>query len=289
MNRVAELVRTEAVGLARFDHVPGVPHHDPEREYAARHAVSFVEAGAFRVRTNGPWQPLGVESLFLTTPGMEFSCAHDEEHPRDACLSVSYSDEAVESARSSLTLRGAPTRQLTNRLAFLQRTLQTCTRGDEARTEALAGALLWSLASGIAKHALFRPDRLAWYAVRVERARALIEARYAEPLSLSMMARDSGMSVFHFARIFAELEGRPPHRFLTDVRLSRAYARLRDGAGVTETCFAVGFGSLSHFVTTFRRRYGLPPSSLNPGRAGLTGAGCPTGRDPKTGLLREPG
>ena len=28
------------------------------------------------------------------------------------------------------------------------------------------------------------------------------------------MARDTGMSVFHFARIFGELEGRPPHRFL---------------------------------------------------------------------------
>ena len=36
------------------------------------------------------------------------------------------------------------------------------------------------------------------------------------------MARDSGMSVFHFARIFGELEGRPPHRFLTDVRLAHA-------------------------------------------------------------------
>lgn len=73
------------------------------------------------------------------------------------------------------------------------------------------------------------------------------------------------MSVFHFARIFGELEGRPPHRFLTDVRLAQAHARLRDGASVTDTCFAVGFGSLSHFVTTFRRRYGTRPSEL--GRA----------------------
>ena len=31
----------------------------------------------------------------------------------------------------------------------------------------------------------------------------MIEAHYAEPLSLSMMARESGMSVFHFARISA--------------------------------------------------------------------------------------
>lgn len=80
-----------------------------------------------------------------------------------------------------------------------------------------------------ARHPLFRPERLAWYAARVDRAKALIEARYAEPLSLSDIARDSAMSVFHFARIFSELEGQPPHRFLTDVRLAHADASLRDG------------------------------------------------------------
>jgi AraC-like DNA-binding protein len=114
----------------------------------------------------------------------------------------------------------------------------------------------------VGRHRLFKPERLTWYASRVERAKALIEARYAEPLSLSIMARDSGMSVFHFARIFNELEGRPPHRFLTDVRLARAEAGLRTGGSVTDTCFAVGFRSLSHFVTTFRRRYGVRPSDI---------------------------
>lgn len=89
-----------------------------------------------------------------------------------------------------------------------------------------------------------------------------LRADYAEPLSLSTLARDAGMSVFHFARIFGELEGRPPHRFLTDVRLTQAYARLRDGDTVTDTCFTVGFGSLSHFVTMFPRRYGTRPSDI---------------------------
>ncbi len=96
----------------------------------------------------------------------------------------------------------------------------------------------------------------------------MIESCYAEPLSLSRLAHDAGMGLFHFARIFSELERRPPHRVLTDVRLARAAARLRDGAGVTDTCFAVGFGSLSHFVMAFRRRYGVLPSELRrPGSA----------------------
>lgn len=155
-------------------------------------------------------------------------------------------------------------RPLTNRRAYLRHALRGCHVGDEARTEALAGALLFSLATATSRQPLFRPERLAWYAARVNRAKALIEARYAEPLSLSLLARDAGMRVFHFARVFAQLEGRPPHRALTEVRLAHAAARLRDGAGVTDTCFAVGFGSLSHFVTTFRRRYRTRPWDLRP-------------------------
>jgi AraC-like DNA-binding protein len=262
MNRVVRQVHTGAVALERFHHTPGVPHQDPERERATGHRVNFVEAGSFRVRTTGPWNEIATDRIFVTTPALEFSCAHDEEHPSDCCLSVWYSEDAVESARSSVTLTDLPVRPLTNRRAFLQRALRQCGQGDEARAEALAGALLWSLATDAARHQLFRAERLAWYAARVERAKALIEARHAEPLSLSTMAHDAGMSVFHFARIFSELEGQPPHRFLTHVRLAHADARLRNGGGVTDTCLAVGFSSLSHFVTTFRRRYGVRPSDI---------------------------
>jgi AraC-like DNA-binding protein len=269
MNRVVHLVRTDAVALERFDHTSEVVHHDPERERATGHSVNFVETGSFRIRTTGDWSEVATDCLFVTTPALEFSCAHDQEQPTDCCLSVSYSDEAMESARSFLTLADSPVRQLTNRHAFLQLALRNCAPGEEARTEALAGALLCSISAGTARQSLFRPERLAWYAARVDRAKAMIEARYAEPLSLSTIARDAGMSVFHFARIFGELEGRPPHRFLADVRLTEAHTRLREGAAVTDTCFAVGFGSLSHFVTAFRRRYGTRPSDIRRHRRGV--------------------
>ena len=262
VNRVVHLVRSRAIALERFDHMPAVAHRDPEREYADGFAVSFLETGAFRVRTTGAWREVDARSLFVTTPGLEFSCAHDDEHPHDRCFSVTYSDDALESARSAIALDTRAVRPLGNRQAYLRRALDTCAPGDEARAEALAGELVWSLARGVQRQPLFRAERLTWYAARVDRAKALIESRFAEPLALSTLARDAGMSIFHFARVFAELEGRAPHRFLRDVRLAHAHARLHGGAGVTDTCFAVGFGSLSHFVTTFRRRYGVRPSDV---------------------------
>ena len=266
MNRVVTLVRTETVAIDRFDHAPGRIHRDPERERGLAHAVNFVEAGSFRVRTDGGWQLVDASRLFVTSPDLEFSCAHDDDHPSDSCLSFSFSEEAIESARSSLSLAGAGVRPISNRQAYLSRAVARCGSGEALRADAIGGEILGSLAAGVSPRPSFRPDRLSWYAARVDRAKAMIDVHYAEPLSLSALARDAGMSVFHFARVFAELEGRPPHRFLSDVRLSHAHARLREGAGVTETCYAVGFGSLSHFVTTFRRRFGVTPSQTRSSR-----------------------
>jgi AraC family transcriptional regulator len=259
VNRVTPLWQTPAVRLERFDHEPGVTHRDPEREHAATHAVNFVESGSFRVRVAGAWHDLTAAHLLATTPGLEFACAHDEDQPRDRCLSVRYSEEAIESLRAA-GARPAPgsVLRLSNRGAYLKHELRGCTGPEGA--EAMAGALYWSLATPPSARAPFRPGQQAWHAARVDRAKALMRAHYAEPLTLSRLAREVGMSLYHFARVFADLEGRPPHRFLQEVRLAQARARLRAGASVTDTCFAVGFGSLSHFVTTFRRRFGLRPS-----------------------------
>jgi AraC-like DNA-binding protein len=54
--------------------------------------------------------------------------------------------------------------------------------------------------------------------------------------------------------------GTPPHRFLREQRLRRALEMLRDGETVTTTCYAVGFGNLSHFIRSFRARFGVVPS-----------------------------
>jgi AraC-like DNA-binding protein len=271
VNRVSALLHTPALVLERFDHAPGVAHRDPDCERARSHAVSFVDAGSFRLRlAGGRWSEVTAKHVFVATPGLEFSCGHDEEHPRDRCLSVRFSEQAVESLRGlGAADLGVGVSVLDNRSAYLKLRLEAASgAADAARAEALAGELHLALgaAQGTPARPLFRAHQLSSYAVRVGRARALIDVHFAEPLSLSRMAAEAGMSLYHFARVFRELEGRPAHACLRDRRLAEAEARLRAGASVTETCYAVGFGSLSHFVTTFRRHRGLRPSDVQNGQ-----------------------
>jgi AraC-like DNA-binding protein len=76
------------------------------------------------------------------------------------------------------------------------------------------------------------------------------------------------MSAFHFARVFRELSGTPPHQFLLSIRLREAARRLREGASVTEACYGSGFQNLSHFSRQFTRRFGVKPSLYAKGRPG---------------------
>jgi hypothetical protein len=77
---------------------------------------------------------------------MEFSCGHDDEHPTDCCLSITYSDDAIESAQAFTPLAGSPVRRQTTRHASSDERSLVATP-PTPRMEALAGAWLCSLAT----------------------------------------------------------------------------------------------------------------------------------------------
>jgi AraC-like DNA-binding protein len=94
----------------------------------------------------------------------------------------------------------------------------------------------------------------------IRRARAFIDDRYAEPITLDQIAAEAGRSKFHLSRIFAEAIGMPPHAYLRQVRVWRATELLRLGALAQEAADRTGFSDQAHMTHTFRDVIGLPPS-----------------------------
>ncbi len=266
MNRVLPILVTPLVKLERFDHPEGMDHHDPREEASDGHSVSFVERGSF-VLTAGrrAWQ-LEAGMLLASGPGEPYRCRHRERRPADVCLSVGYdpglAEEAMHAAGAA-SRSGFRVRALSNRLAYLKHLLDGVASqpGTKLEVESLAGEILASAwgNGGEAQHR-FRAGQLAWYVQRVRAACDLLQAEYARDHSLASLARRFGMSPFHFARVFRELAGMPPHRYLLNVRLQEAARQLRDGASVTDSCFASGFSHLSHFGRLFQHRFGVTPS-----------------------------
>ena len=98
---------------------------------------------------------------------------------------------------------------------------------------------------------------------RLCRAKDAIHERWAENLTLDVLAREAGLSRFHFLRSFRDAFSTTPHEYLTRVRLARArQLLLEDRASVTEVCFEVGFESLGSFSALFSRRMGESPATF---------------------------
>jgi AraC-like DNA-binding protein len=262
MNRVATILRSELIGVERFDHPAGRAHRDPPEEVSSAHSLSFLERGTFDVAVGHRRWRLEPGMLFRTWPGLVYRCRHSEEVPADVCLTVSYQSDFIEEIQHRRRRNTAVVTSPTNRLAYLGLRLSRLAAcgSDSLALETLAAELLAEAASPEDRGHRFRVPQLRWYAERIETARAVLESSPAEPHTLGPLARHAGISPFHFARVFRELVGVPPHRYLMNVRLKRAAERLRAGASVTETALDCGIPNLSHFIRLFRRAYGVPPS-----------------------------
>jgi AraC-like DNA-binding protein len=81
-----------------------------------------------------------------------------------------------------------------------------------------------------------------------------------EPLSIADVAREAGISPYHFIRQFEALFGATPHQFRIQARVDQAKLLLARGHSVTDACMEVGLSSLGTFSDLFARRVGVAPS-----------------------------
>jgi AraC-like DNA-binding protein len=94
------------------------------------------------------------------------------------------------------------------------------------------------------------------------KARDLVDARYADPLTVADLAAAATLSPAYFSREFKRLYGESPHAYLLTRRLERAASLLRTtNRTVTDIALCVGLTSLGSFTTSFTRIYGRSPKA----------------------------
>ena len=95
---------------------------------------------------------------------------------------------------------------------------------------------------------------------RIVQDKLFIDNNFGEKIDLRGIADEAYFSKFHFIKLFKTAYGKTPHQYLTAVRINKAQLLLQDGGSVTDTCFAVGFESLTSFIGLFKRITGIAPS-----------------------------
>ena len=94
----------------------------------------------------------------------------------------------------------------------------------------------------------------------IGRTKEYLEAHLSDAIRLTEVARVVGASPAYLTDLFRRVEGVPVHRYLTQLRLSRALVDLHHAADLSAFALSLGFSSHSHFTSSFRRAFGCTPS-----------------------------
>jgi len=261
MNRVTTIFEGKSLIIERFDHPENCSHQDPKSERTEQTVVTFVERGAFEVLEDRKWWTFRQGDVLVSAPGLKRSYHHFQSCPEDICLSILFAPDVVELALGRLprdvTCPQVPT-GVTPTFAY-RWMIESLRSSNHLEIESAA----FHCAAVLGPHRWERPERLSGVGTHTRKIRTACLAMTSRPEenhSLTSLAAEAGMSPFYFARVFSELVGEPPHRYLLRFRLRRSAKLLRMGALVTEAAIKSGFPDVSHFSKTFHRRYGVPPS-----------------------------
>ena len=105
------------------------------------------------------------------------------------------------------------------------------------------------------------PPRGGLSPASLRRVLEYIEANLHNAVRLDVLAREVGVSAFHFSRLFKQSTGSSPHQYLLHRRLDRAKTLLRQRAmPLADVSTSTGFADQSHFSKVFRRFTGITPS-----------------------------
>jgi AraC family transcriptional regulator len=99
-------------------------------------------------------------------------------------------------------------------------------------------------------------------APRLRRVRDYVQAHLGGVLRVDDLAREAGLSRWHFSRAFLEATGETPACYVRRARLEYAARLLRTTARpVLQVAYEAGFESPSHLTALFRRYLGVPPGA----------------------------
>jgi AraC-like DNA-binding protein len=250
------------------------PCDRPFEEHFSSASISIVLSGTFGYRSDrGSWL-LAPGVMLLGNAGHAFECSHPYGEG-DRCISFQYEAGLLErvayDAGAKLTAFDRhcipPLRELAAMTARATMAMtKTIGRSDsfEEISLELAGAVIEVAGRTRREEASISARDSA----RIARVLRQLESSIVEPHTLADLARDAGLSRYHFLRTFKSVTGITPHQWLLRARLRHAAQRLATSRHpVTEIAFDVGFEDLSNFIRSFRGEFGVSPSRYRAGDA----------------------
>jgi AraC-like DNA-binding protein len=245
-------VATELV-CAHLEARGGPPHLHEEWQFGLSDASSKLSLGAFRRYNTHPDVVTVVPPYEVHTEGVEVG-----PPPKWRMLYVAPSLISRVRGGSSPRLQ-RPVMADPAAAAELRELLSESEDDAITGSEFLEQVTQW-LQQFFASHAEDLPTPQPTLAVA--RARAYLQNRPTEAVTLPEVGAIAGVTISHLVRSFSKAVGLPPRSFHAQVRLARARRLLAEGKSATWVAYECGFADQSHLSRRFRTHYGLTPGAF---------------------------
>ncbi|MQA01978.1 MAG: helix-turn-helix domain-containing protein [Streptosporangiales bacterium] len=93
----------------------------------------------------------------------------------------------------------------------------------------------------------------------IRAGREYLDEHAADSVTLQAVARQVGLSAYHFCRAFRSAVGMTPHAYQTHIRIRRAKTLLDAGHPIADVAARTGFYDQAHLTRQFTRAIGVPP------------------------------
>jgi AraC family transcriptional regulator len=237
-----------------------------EHPFAEQHqawSVSYVHAGSFSCACRGRQFELMSGSVLLGRPGDEYTCTHDHHRGGDECLAFFIEPEVVDEIggrHGAWQSGGLP--PIAELIAIGELARSAVRQQQGPRVDEVGMTLATKVVDVIAGKQRQRALTGSAHRKRAIESAHWIELHTADDVDLQVLARQAGLSVYHYLRLFSSVLGITPHQYLLRCRLRQAAQLLADeDRSITDIALEVGFADLSNFVRSFRRASGLSPRS----------------------------
>lgn len=96
---------------------------------------------------------------------------------------------------------------------------------------------------------------------RAGRGKMFLDHAFPQPVTMADVARECGLSEYHFFRLFKNVFGISPHQYLIRKRLEHAGRLLGTGMNnISEVALLCGFSDIFSFSKSFKKHFGVSPS-----------------------------
>jgi AraC family transcriptional regulator, regulatory protein of adaptative response / methylated-DNA-[protein]-cysteine methyltransferase len=96
----------------------------------------------------------------------------------------------------------------------------------------------------------------------------IIEENEGEPITLSALSDELGVSSFHLQRTFKSIMGITPRRYAETYRLRKFKQGVRSGEAITSAIYEAGYGSSSRLYERASSHLGMTPATYGKGGRG---------------------